>query len=92
MIITSNAELFSYYSLWVKSYFKKSNLIFIIAGYSNGMVGYIPDANAVRDGGYEVDRALHIFNQESRYSENVEICVKKGLISLLNKFNVKNYF
>lgn len=73
-------EVFCEYSLLFKTMFPRLDIIPL--GYCNGMVGYIPTAKAVKEGGYEVERAYKLFGMMSPFSEEVEEKVIEGVRNL----------
>jgi hypothetical protein len=38
------------------------------AGYLDGPFGYLPDARALKEGGYEPDRSIVFFGQQARFA------------------------
>ncbi|MBN2309488.1 MAG: hypothetical protein JXR94_10985, partial [Candidatus Hydrogenedentes bacterium] len=52
----------------------------ILAGYTNGMIGYIPTKSMMAEGGYEVNRSHYYNMTPAPYAEDVEdaICAKVG--------------
>ena len=73
-------EIFCEYSLKFKEMF--SPRIIIPLGYTNGMVGYIPTQQAVREGGYEVERAYKLFGLPCPISEKIEDVIIKAVKTL----------
>jgi hypothetical protein len=70
-------EVFCEYSIIAKKMI--SNRKTISLGYSNGMVGYIPTAQAIREGGYEVNRAYKMYGLPCPFSEDIEETVIDGM-------------
>jgi hypothetical protein len=44
----------------------------MVSGYCNGYAGYIPTAEMIRQGGYEVDSFWRKFGHPGRLSEEAE--------------------
>ncbi len=53
--------------------------------YSNGMVGYIPTARQIDEGGYESDRSGPLFGYPSPFTHEVEINITDGIRKLLER-------
>tara|TARA_E500000178_G_scaffold311672_1_gene327791 strand:- start:10 stop:1221 length:1212 start_codon:yes stop_codon:yes gene_type:complete len=77
-MIFVNAEMLSGYII---DYYEGKPVINI--GYSNGMIGYVPTAKDIKDGGYEVNKSRKIFNIENTFNLNIENKIKKSLHLLL---------
>jgi hypothetical protein len=57
-------ELFTSLGLRLKSTFKGQGIqSVLLATYANGNLGYVPDVDAYKRGGYEVDNAHHYYGQ-----------------------------
>ncbi len=82
--IAVNGEVFTEYSIWMRKYTSDNNYYLATVSCSGGMTGYIPTANAINEGGYEVDRCLSTFGQKARYSENIENVIKISFKKLFN--------
>ena len=82
--IAINGEVFSEYSTWMRN--RINNDYLVAVSCSGGMIGYLPTAVAIDEGGYEIDRCLSIFNQKSRFLVGIENTIK---ISFNKLFNIK---
>lgn len=51
--------------------------------YTNGMIGYVPTASQLREGGYEVNEALYYYGLPAPLRLESEILVKRGIEMLL---------
>ncbi|WP_127585627.1 neutral/alkaline non-lysosomal ceramidase N-terminal domain-containing protein [Paenibacillus koleovorans] len=54
-------------------------------GYSNGILGYVPTAAQIREGGYESDRSNKLFMYPSRFKEEIESNIAAGIRELLSE-------
>jgi len=57
----------------------------VILGYANGTVGYIPNREAHRDGGYTVERAHRFFGQLAALAPDTEDIIIDTTVSLIEK-------
>jgi hypothetical protein len=48
----------------------------MVVGYANCTAAYIPDAQILREGGYESDRSQHVYLLPARFTDNIETEVK----------------
>lgn len=71
-----NAEVLSGY-IFENMY----GLNIINVGYTNGMFGYLPTKNDIRNGGYEVDKSRVVFGIKARIKENNEEKIKTEIIN-----------
>ena len=69
-LIAIAAEVFSEYSIWVRSHYP--SLRFLAVGCANGMIGYLPTASALTEGGYEPERSLRMFGQPRPLAKKFE--------------------
>lgn len=70
------------YGLWVKS---KSNGQILPLGYSNGMVGYVPTAVQIGEGGYESVTSGYYFGYPAPFADEVEVRMKEVIDGLMGK-------
>lgn len=63
-----NGEPHAKFRLDLVSSDKSVSSTLITAGYLEGPAGYIPDREAIKFGGYEVDRSIHLFGQTKRFA------------------------
>ena len=73
-------EVFCEYSLSLKKILHSREIIAL--GCTNGMVGYIPTDEAIREGGYETARAYRFYGQADPFSEGIERAFSDGVRSL----------
>ena len=81
ILIFINAEVMSGYNI-----FTYKNKKVICAGYSNGMIGYLPTKQDMLNGGYEVDKSRVNFNIKHRLNTKNESLIKKGIKNILAQF------
>ena len=81
IIIFLNGEILSGYNV---SQHKKNTIICV--GYANGMIGYLPTAEDIVKGGYEVDKSRKNFNIGSRISKVNEVGIKKKITKMLDLY------
>ena len=53
-------------------------------GYANGMVGYVPTARAITEGGYEGERFFPLFGLPATFSESIEKDILESVEKLFN--------
>jgi hypothetical protein len=75
--IAFNGEIFSEYSVWIRSHLQKNGITTMLNGYSGGMIGYIPTSKAINEGGYEVNGSLKLFGITTGFSNFIESDIKK---------------
>jgi len=76
-IIALSGEVCVEYSKYIKQ--KDEKKVFISAGYSNGVTGYIPTALMLEQGGYEPDGSIIYYGMPSQFDGSVEKIVKKAI-------------
>jgi len=76
-------EVFCEYALMFKKMFVPREIIPL--GYTDGMVGYIPTAKAIREGGYEVERSYKLFGLPCPFSDEIEKIIVEGVKSLYER-------
>jgi hypothetical protein len=71
--------------------FKNIDGFYIInVGYSNGMLGYLPTVNDIKNGGYEVDKSRPFFGLNERVSEKAEELIKTKIYTEIRKLHNKS--
>jgi hypothetical protein len=75
------------YQLRVKREFPHQN--FIVAGYSNEVMAYIPSQRILKEGGYEPVESMIYYGQPGPFREDVEERVFRGIRNVLGKVGVK---
>lgn len=74
--LAASGELVSEYGLWVK---RRSEGTVLPLGYCNGLLGYIPTARQIAEGGYESVDSFPFFGLEGPFADNVESIVYSEL-------------
>lgn len=74
-----NAEATVAYGLDIRS---RSGGTLLPVGYANGMVGYLPTAAQLREGGYESDRSCRYYRLPGTFDPRVESIVRTALTTL----------
>ncbi|GGH86364.1 hypothetical protein JOD43_003514 [Pullulanibacillus pueri] len=77
--MTANAEMLGAYESLVWEHLGHDVLSL---GYTNGMIGYVPTAEQLKEGGYEAEESAAYFGLPSPYSEKVECLITKGLTEI----------
>ncbi|BCV22319.1 neutral/alkaline non-lysosomal ceramidase N-terminal domain-containing protein [Moorella sp. Hama-1] len=74
-LLTANAEMVVSYGLFIKDKFARRILP---VGYTNGMIGYVPTARQIGEGGYESKDSVLYFGQPAPFDPLVEerICTE----------------
>lgn len=80
--LTMNGEIVVEYGLFIKQF--SSGTVLPLA-YCNGMIGYIPTAIQVEEGGYEGGESAVYFGLPSAFHPSVEGRIKEAAASLVNK-------
>lgn len=78
-LLAANAEPVVEYGLYTRQISGGSVLP---AGYSNGMLGYVPTARQIAEGGYESDESGLYLLLPSRFSPEIEGRVRQAIHSL----------
>lgn len=78
--VTMNGEVVVNYGLFVKELTRKQVLPL---AYTNGMIGYIPTAEQLIEGGYESRDSLYYFGLPAAFTEEVEDRIKQEIRSLV---------
>ncbi|NOU85349.1 hypothetical protein GC102_06070 [Paenibacillus sp. LMG 31460] len=77
-----DGEIVVEYGLWAKSL---SNGTVLPVGYSNGMLGYIPTAQQILEGGYESKDSTMVFGYSSSFALEVESVIRRGIEELIDQ-------
>ncbi|MDM5340522.1 neutral/alkaline non-lysosomal ceramidase N-terminal domain-containing protein [Fictibacillus enclensis] len=80
--LTFNAEVVAEYGLQLK---EKYDGKIIPLPYSNGMIGYVPTANQISEGGYEAIESCSYFALPSPFSKEIEMEIYRGIDELILK-------
>lgn len=73
-------EVFCEYGIRLKQRLAPRRVIPL--GCTGGMVGYIPTAEAVREGGYEVEKSYRLFGMSDPFDESIERLFMESALSL----------
>ncbi|SDN08910.1 Neutral/alkaline non-lysosomal ceramidase, N-terminal [Fictibacillus solisalsi] len=77
-----NAEVVTEYGLQLKEKYEGK---IIPLPYSNGMIGYVPTANQISEGGYEAIESCYYFALPSPFSKEIEMEIYRGIDELILK-------
>jgi hypothetical protein len=80
-IIGMEGEVCIEYDIYLKNKYWKKTII--TAGYCNGIIGYIPTEVMFEQGGYEPADSIACYELPTRFTDEVEEIIKKGLDELL---------
>lgn len=72
-VVFLGGEILSEIGLHIKQALSPSTTISV--AYSNGLIAYVPSANAHPLGGYEVDGSHHYFRRPARFTSQVEALI-----------------
>jgi len=78
LLIAVGAEILTEYAIWLRHQVP-ADMMLIPVSCAGGMLGYIPDATALAQGGYEPHRSCALFGQPYEFSPQVERLVKDTL-------------
>jgi hypothetical protein len=81
-ILAVNGEMVHAYGEFVKTRFGKTVLP---VGYSNGMIGYVPTAEQLDEGGYEAVDYIYYFGLPSTFSPEAEQLIRDGIVRLVDR-------
>ncbi|TMV49585.1 hypothetical protein FE783_13885 [Paenibacillus mesophilus] len=79
-LLAMNGEMVVEYGLFIK---QVSNGTVLPLGYSNGMIGYIPTAGQLSEGGYEPLEAIYYFGLPAPYDGALEENIRKHIVAVL---------
>ncbi|MGD6831824.1 neutral/alkaline non-lysosomal ceramidase N-terminal domain-containing protein [Sutcliffiella halmapala] len=74
-LVCFNGEMVQAYGEYVKELYPGSLAI----GYSNGMIGYIPTAGQIGEGGYESEGFIYYFGLPAPFQEEIEDTIRKAI-------------
>ncbi len=83
--IINGEPLSNYRELLLNALQETSKYNIFTVGYSDHPIGYIPDKQALKEGGYETDRSLKFFGLRSRFSKEIEYNILKCFKNIENK-------
>jgi len=78
-LLAMNGEMVVEYGLWAKQ--QSPGLVPL--GYSNGMVGYVPTAQQIAEGGYEAATSGFVFSYPAQLDPVIETNIKTAITVLL---------
>lgn len=84
-LLSVNAEVVLPYSELLKPFFK-SYRRFLPLGYTQGMIGYLPTAKYLQEGGYEADGSNYYFLLAAPFAAAVESCVIRQSKEIAERF------
>jgi hypothetical protein len=79
-LLAMDAEVVVDFGLYIK---RQSNRHILPLGYTNGMLGYVPTADILAEGGYEAVDSTYYFAMPSVFAPEVEMVVKRAVDTLL---------
>lgn len=85
-IVALGGEVVVDYSLRMKREYPGADVI--VAGYSNGVMSYIPSLRVLREGGYEADYSMIYYGRPGPYTESIEEDVFRAMQRVLVKVGV----
>jgi len=88
-MLTLSGEIFAEYSLWLREWMNSEGVDLLTVGYCNDMVGYIPTQEAIKEGGYEVERTFSEFGLPSPFSDQIESVIKNKIVELIKMSSVE---
>lgn len=80
ILLSFNGEMVQEYGRYAKSLDERVLPI----GYSNGMIGYVPTASQLNDGGYEAEEFIYYFGLPAPFQTNIEDKIKAEIKKILN--------
>ncbi len=85
VIISVPGEIFSQIGIHAKQLVQDKSVLF--CGYCGSSVGYIPTAEALREGGYEVDSAYRLYGFAGPFTSDTEPLIYSTIRELLENYN-----
>lgn len=85
-IVTIGGEVVVDYSLRVKRLYGSEKTI--IAGYSNGVISYIPSERVLKEGGYEAEDSIVFYGLPAPYAEGIEERVFTSVRQVMHRVGV----
>lgn len=82
-LITLGGEVVVDYALWAKKTWAQEPLM--VAGYSNDVPCYIPNARILREGGYEAVDSMIYYGQPGPFTEEVEVRLQDGMTRAMER-------
>ena len=85
VIVAIPGEIFSEIGLKIRKMLTGYDVL--ICGYSGSSVGYIPTAEALEEGGYEVASAYRLYGYSGPFTEETESLIYKTVEVLIGKYH-----
>lgn len=82
-LVALGGEVVIDYSLWLQRTFPKERLM--VAGYSNDVACYIPNARVLREGGYEAVDSMIYYGQPGPFTEEVQSRIEEALVRAMRR-------
>ena len=82
-LLALGGEVVVEYALWAKQTWPQEPLM--VAGYSNDVPCYIPNAQIIREGGYEPVESMIYYGQPGPFTEEVEPRLKDGMSRVMER-------
>lgn len=83
-IVAIEGEVFAEYAMWLRARLGGGDTWLATVSCANGMLGYVPTAAALREGGYETDRSIMMSGLPSRLGGDTEERVQQSILRLLD--------
>jgi hypothetical protein len=77
--VAADAELVVEYGLYVK---QMTDGRILPLAYSNGMIGYVPTARQIKEGGYEAKESAYYFGLPGSFDPSVENRIREKMLAL----------
>lgn len=78
------AEAVVHYGLFIR---KMSGRRILPLGYTNGMVGYLPTAEQIAEGGYEAQEAPYYYGFPAPFDPKVQLCAEQGILAMIRQLH-----
>lgn len=85
LILFLGGEILSEIGLHLKQQLQPAHAV--TAGYSNGLIGYVPSENAYDLGGYEVDGSYRYFLRPAPFTKDVERLIVDKTMAMVSAFS-----
>jgi neutral ceramidase len=78
-IVALGGELLIEYAIKIKQLYGERTFVF---GYSNFVMGYIPSATVLREGGYEGETSQMVYGQPAPWHSSIETTILSGVLNV----------
>ena len=82
LIFSLGGEVVIEYAIKLKEIFGQE--VFVL-GYSNDVMGYIPSAKILKEGGYEGESSQWVYGLPGLWTPNIELTILNGLVQLVEQ-------